>query len=169
MAIAGALLPRDRWTDLAFDNVRTAIRERFALSSNELSKACKKIQGTRELAALIGIETPLLFLTDDDVIWVIEQWRRLHPKRSQDDTDIGFDYFDMSRFEKMQERANLYREVIDAVNEHLDSGKVADLEVMFYRERDRIYSEYYEEMVSAKLKEHAAANDSKAEVRHLLE
>lgn len=169
MSIAGALLPRDRWTDPAFDEVRAAIRERFRLSSNELSKACKKIEGTRELAALIGIESPLLFLTDDDVIWVIEQWRRLHPKRSRDDKDIGLDYFDTSRFEKMREQANLYREVIGFVDEQLSSGKLADLEVMFYRERDRFPSEYYEEMVAAKLKEHAAANDSKAEIRHLLE
>ncbi|MEH7901753.1 hypothetical protein V7794_10625 [Rhizobium laguerreae] len=169
MAIAGALLPRDRWTDPTFDDVRAAIRGRFGLSSNELSKACKEIQRTRELAALIGIETALLYLADDDVIWVIEQWRKLHPKRSQDDTDIGLDYFDMSRFEKMLEQGKLDREVIDAVNERLDSGKLADLEVMFYRERDRIPSEYYEEMVAAKLSEHAAANDSKAEIRHLLE
>ncbi|TGS14455.1 hypothetical protein EN852_014740 [Mesorhizobium sp. M2E.F.Ca.ET.209.01.1.1] len=168
-AIARALLPRDRWTDAAFDEVKTAIRQRFGLSSNELSKACKEIQRTRELAALIGIETPLLYLTDDDVMWVIGQWRSLHPKRSQDDTDIEFDYFDISRLEEMQERGRLYQEVINAVNQRLDSGKLADFEVMFYRERDRIPSEYYDRMVAAKLEEHAAAKDSKAEIRHLLE
>ncbi len=169
MAIARELLPRDRWNAPEFDDVREAIRERFSLSSNELSKACSKIQGTRELAALIGIESPLLYLNDDAVIWVVEQWRRLHPKRSQDDKDIGQDYFNTSRLEKMYEWADLYREVIDCVNQHLDGGMLADLEVMFYIERDRIRSEYYERLVADKLKEHAAANDSKAEIRHLLE
>lgn len=168
-AIAEMLLPRDQWAELAFDEVRVKIRERFRLSSNELSKACKEIERARELAALIGIQNPLLHLTDDDVVWVIEQWRRLHPKQPPDDTDTGLDYFDASRIEGIEEWGKLYREIINTVDERLDSDKLADLEVMFYRERDRIYSEYYEEMVADKLKEHLAANDSKAEIRHLLE
>lgn len=168
--IAGLLLPRNRWSDPTFDDVRLSIRKRFALSSNELSRACKKIEGTRELAALIGIEWPLVYLNDSDVVWVIEQWRRVHPKRDRGETDIGLDYSDILRFEGGgQERGKLYHDVVDAVDTRLDRGKLADLEVMFYCERDSHFSEHYEEMVVAKLKEHATADDSKAEIRHLLE
>jgi len=167
--IAKMLLPRDQWTEPKFDDVRTAIRERYGLSARKLSQACKKIEETRELAALIGVERPLLHLSDADVVWIIEQWRRLHPVRQKSDDDLGTDYFDVVRLEGMQERIQLYREIIEQVNERLDAGKLADLEVMFYLARDRYFSEYYEQEVAAKLKEHAAAGDPEAEIRHLLE
>lgn len=167
--IARMLPPIDQWTDPKFDDARKAIRERFELSSGKLSKACKKIQETRGLAALIGLESALLHLTDEDVTWVAQQWRRLHPPREPNDDDLSIDYFDFARLEGMQERRELYLEIIDKVHERLDPGKVADLEVMFYSDRDRHFSEYYEEAVERKLKEHAAAADTKAEILHLLE
>lgn len=169
LEIAGMLLPRDQWTDPKFDDVRNSIKERFSLGSGKLSAACKKIQETRELAALIGVESQLLYLSDDDVVWVIEQWRRLHPVRAPAAVETGIDYFDVARLEGMQERGQLYREVIESLNDRLDAGKLADLEVMFYLERDRYFSECYEELVSRKLKEHAAAGRPKEEIRHLLE
>jgi hypothetical protein len=139
------------------------------LSSNQLSKALKKIESTRELAALIGIETDLQFLTDDDVIWVIEQWRRLHPKRTRKSPDIDRVYSGMQLLEEMQERSVLYARVIEAINERLDCSKLADLEVMFYRERDCIPTEYYGQMVAETLQTHDAINDSKSVIRHLIE
>jgi len=166
--IARMLPPREQWTEPKFDDARIAIRERFELSNGKLSKACKKIQETRELAALIAVESPLLYLTDEDVVWVVQQWRRLHPAREPTDDDLGIDYFDFARLEGMQERREL-REMIESANERLDAGKLADLEVMFYSDRDRHFSEYYEEAVERKLKEHAAAADPKAEIQHLLE
>src|ERR1700731_2445562 len=33
-------------------------------------------------------------LADDDILWVVEQWRRLHPVRSQDEEGLGLDFFD---------------------------------------------------------------------------
>lgn len=169
LEIAGMLLPRDQWSDPKFDDVRNSIKERFSLSGGKLSTACKKIEGTRELAALIGIESSLLYVSDDDVVWVIEQWRRLHPVREPAAEETGIDYFDFARLKGVQERGRLYREVIDNLSDRLDAGKLADLEVMFYLERDRCFSEYYEELVSRKLKEHAAAGRPKEEMRHLLE
>jgi hypothetical protein len=111
----------------------------------------------------------LLHLTDDDNISVIEQWRRLHPVRDQDENDLGLDYFDTSRFEATKEGAAVRKDVVTAIAARLSNEALAELEAMFYLERDRIFAEYHESMIARILKEHAATNDKKAEIMHLME
>lgn len=40
---------------------------------------------------------------------------------------------------------------------------------MFYLDRDRVFSEYYEKMIAANLREHKTAADTRAAILHLME
>lgn len=169
LAIARILPRRDLWNSDVFDQQKAVVKERYGLSNKQFSIALDRIQENREMRSALGIESDLLHLTDDDIVSVVEQWRRLHPERNRDDDDPGLDYFDTSRFEAMKENAAIREEVVTAIEARLSKEALAELEAMFYLERDRIFAEYLESMIARVLREHAAANDTKAEIMHLME
>lgn len=168
--IARMMPLKEDWMTQAFDDQKEKVKARFQLSNRQFSDALTKIQDNREMAAIVGIENDLLHLTDDDVIWVVEQWRRIHPVRDENE-NVGLilDYFDVSRFEGMKERLALEAQVIKAVKNRLSADALADLEAIFYVERDRIFTEYYPRRVDQALGKHAAADDPEQEIRHLIE
>lgn len=168
--IARMMPSRKDWSTQAFDDQREKVKARFQLSNRQFSNALNTIQGNREMAAVVGIENDLLHLTDDDVMWVVEQWRRIHPVRDENENGgLGLDYFDTSRFEGMKERLALYAQVIEAIKDSLSGDALADLAAIFYIERDSIFTEYYPRRVNQARREHAVANDSEQEIRHLIE
>jgi hypothetical protein len=168
--IARIMPLRKDWSTQVFDDQKEKVKARFQLSNRQFSNALNTIQGNREMADIVGIENDLLHLTDDDVVWVVEQWRRIHPVRDENENGgMGLDYFDASRFEGMKERLALYAQVIEVVKNRLSADALADLEAIFYVERDRIFTEYYPRRVDQARAEHAAANDPEQEIRHLIE
>lgn len=169
LAIAKILPRRDLWSSNVFDQQKAVVKERYRLSNKQFSIALDRIQENREMRSALGIESDLLHLTDDDIVSVVEQWRRLHPERNRDEDNLGLDYFDTSRFEAMKENAAIREEVVTAIEARLSKEALAELEAMFYLERDRIFAEYHESIIARVLKEHAAANDTKAEIMHLME
>lgn len=169
LEIARLLPRREAWNTGAFDEQKAAIKERYGLSSKQFSIALDRIQQNREMGSVLGIESNLLHLTDDDAVWVVEQWRRLHPPRDQDEGDVGLDYFDPKRVEGMKERAAAYQEVQKSIEVRLSPEALAELETMFYLQRDGISSEYHEREVTRTLAEHAAAKNPQQEISHLME
>lgn len=169
LAIARILPRRDFWNTDVFDQQKAVVKERYGLSNKQFSIALDRIQENREMRSALGMASDLLHLTDDDIISVVEQWRRLHPVREQDEDDLGLDYFDTRRFEAMKEKAAVRQEVVTAIEARLSNEALAELEAMFYLERDRIFAEYHESMIARVLREHAATNDTKAEIMHLME
>lgn len=102
------------------------MKERYGLSNEQFSIALDRIQENREMRSALGIESELLHLTDDDIVSVVEQWRRLHPPRKRDDDDLGLDYFDTSRFEAMSDVARNERGPNHAQTQwwwHIPAGK----------------------------------------------
>mgnify|MGYP001106147082 CR=1 FL=1 len=169
LAIARILPRHDLWNTDIFDQQKAVVKERYGLSNKQFSIALDRIQENREMRSALGMTSDLLHLTDDDIISVIEQWRRLHPVRDHDEDDLGLDYFDTSRFEAMKESAAVRKDVVTAIEARLSNEALAELEAMFYLERDRIFAEYHESMIARVLREHAATNDTKAEIMHLME
>jgi hypothetical protein len=169
LAIARILPRRDLWNSDVFDQQKAVVKERYGLSNKLFSIALDRIQENREMRSALGSESDLLHLSDDDIVSVVEQWRRLHPEANRDGDDLGLDYFDTSRFEAMKRSAAIREEVVTAIEARLSKGALAELEAMFYLGRDRIFTEYHENMISRILREHAAANDTKAKIMHLMQ
>jgi hypothetical protein len=167
--IAQIMPRRDQWATENFDLQKAVVKERYGLGDRQLSIALNRIQEIAETRAILGIESNLPHLTDDDIAWVVEQWRRLHPPREERKDDPGLDYFDKARFEGMKKQAAVRKEVVTAIESRLSPEAIAALEAIFYLERDRIFPEYYERETAHTLKEHAAAQDPQEEIAHLME
>ena len=120
------------------------------------------------MKAVIGVESDLLHISDDEIVWIIEQWKRIHPPRDADDKP-GTDYFDAVRVEKMKEEAAVRIEVVDEIEWRLNSDKLAEIEAIFYLGRDGLFPEFYERRVDLAKREHIAANDREAEIMHLMD
>ena len=167
LAIAQLMPRRDFWTEPLFDQQKALVKARYNLSNRQFSKALDVIQSNREMKAIIGVESDLLDISDDEIVWVIEQWKRLHPPRDKDD-NLGTDYFEAVRFESMKERQATKIEVFDEIEWRLNGAKLAEIEAIYYLGRDKLFPEHYEWRVDLAKREHAAANDPEAEIAHLM-
>lgn len=164
--IARALGDQAEWRDPAFDKRKAALMERFDLSGRAFSDAVNTVKKSRALAAAIGIETPLTYLTDEQIMFVAERWRAVHPPRLGD-RDVFVIPRNRLREEVLkgrEERNALYEAVIEA----LSVEQVAELEALFYIGRDRVFGEHHEAIVERTLAEHRVAGDRWPQVYHIL-
>lgn len=172
LEIARMIPPYKDWSTQAFKDQKEEVKARFQLSSGKLSDAINVIRNNREMSAIVGIESNLLHITDDELIWVVEQWRRIHPcrpERDNGDEDLGM----MWSFDKFMEYENkiskIYNDITNEINERLSSDAIADLEVIFYMARDNVFSEYYLQNAEMKQADYANIGDLHEKIRHLLE
>ncbi len=168
LEIARLLPQRDTWDSEAFDCQKTTIKSRYGLSNKQFSTALDRIQENREMRSILGMQSDLLHLTDADIVWVVEQWRRLHPPRLKNENDLGLRYLDTERFAAMNERRAISREVLTAIDERVSPEALAELEAMFYLGRDRVFVEYHERMVALTFNEHATVEDTRQTIWHLM-
>jgi hypothetical protein len=169
LMIAQLMPSRRLWSTEAFDEQKKLVRERYGLGNRQFSIALDAIQKNREMRSIVGMESDLLYLTDDEVIRIIEQWRHIHPALQKEEANLGLDYFDANRLEAMAEHVSTLREVITEIEAKLLPEALAELETMFYFGRDRFFVEYYEIAIERKRKEYAAANNLREGIRHLME
>lgn len=167
ICIAKLMPPLDRWKEVIFDQKKQIVKSRFNLSNNEFSKAINVIKKNREMKALVGGETTLLYLPDDTVVWIIEQWRKLHPPRKAGDTPI-IETFDEKAFEAMVENSRVHAEVVSALGKRLTDQQIAELQAMYYLGRDGWFPERYEDYVEKTIKQHAVEKDVRKQIDHLM-
>jgi hypothetical protein len=169
LTIAQLMPRREFWTDALFDEQKSLVKARFNLSNGQFSKALDVIQSNREMKAIIGLETELLHISDDEIVWVVEQWRRLHPsQKDEDDGSLGIKLSDPAILEAMLEHSAVQQEVLAEVEKRITGDKLAEIDAMFYLSRDKLFSEHYEQRVERARKKHVAANNPKAQIAHLM-
>jgi hypothetical protein len=168
LEIARLMPRRHSWNSQAFDDQKDVVKARYGLSNKQFSVALDRIQDSRQLRSVLGMESDLRHLADDDIVFVVEQWRGLHPVREQGDGGLGLDYFDTKRFEGMKEEAAKRQGVVKAIEARLSPEALAELEAMFYGERDHIFAEHHEAMIARILMEHEAAKNPQAKILHLM-
>jgi len=169
LTVAQLMPRREFWRDALFDTQKTLVKARFNLSNTQFSKALDVILSNREMKAILGVESELLHISDDELVWVVEQWRRIHPPKDEDGLVLGTAHFDAAWLEGMKEHLAIRNEVIVAVEERMTEDELADIEAIYYLARDRLFPEYYERRVEEVKKEHLAAKDPKAEIAHLMD
>jgi hypothetical protein len=168
--VIAQLIPRrDNWQSALFDEQKLALKARFKMGSNAFSDALHAIQRNRETKALIGIESDLLHLTDDDVVWLAEQWRRLHPPRDDGSGVVEVVNFSDASFEATMEGLATRKAVIDEVAQRLSADQLADIQAIFYLGRNGEYAERYEANVEETKQWHLVENDPKKWIVHLMD
>jgi len=165
--IAAMLGNHDTWVNDSFNDKKAAVRAKFGLSSHKFSDAVNQIRSSRALATLVGIETPLTYLSDEKAVFAFEQWAKANPPREDSSDDLGFDYFDRD-WEKMDEHRRLTQELIGVITDNLSDEEISDIEVVFYIGRDREFGEYYDAMLAEAIEKHKQATSRWEGIYHIM-
>ncbi|MHA0320309.1 hypothetical protein ACXY7D_18600 [Sphingomonas melonis] len=166
-AIAGMLGDHATWIEDSFNDKKAAVREKFGLSSGKFSDAVNRIRHSRPVATLVGLETPLTYLTDEKAVFALERWAEAFPPQEHDPNDLGSSYFQRD-WEKVKEHRRITKELIDAIIAELTDEEVADLEVLFYIGRGREFGEHYDAMLAETIAEHRLAKSRWEGVHHIM-
>lgn len=164
--IAKVLPSRENWDSQEFSDAKKEIKARYALGNRQFGLALNKIQETRELAGLIGIEFNLINLSDENAEFLLEMWGVLHPPREPSDARV-VDYFerDISAImEGREQEAKVLADIIGKISEE----EFADAETIFYLARDDVFPEYYEARLEQKISEFRARDDFRQEIHDLM-
>ena len=169
LTIAQTIPRRESWNNPLFDKQKTIVKARFNLTNRQFSDALNVIQASRETKAIIGVETDLLHISDDEIVWVIEQWRRIHPARDEVSGVHRVEVFDKTWLDAMKKEMSTRKEVILEIERRITGDKLAEIEAIFHLGRDGMFPELYETFVGEKKKEHAVENDAKSEIAYLID
>lgn len=167
LAIASMIGNHDTWREPSFDDRKREAMELFGLSSRKFSAAVTAIRKSRALAAAVGIESELRYLSDEKAVAALKLWADAHPLKAHDSKDPGIDYFNRDR-EKFLEALRIARELDDAIIQLLSPEEFADLHVVFYIGRDRLKGEHYDEEIEQTLRVHRVATSRLECVHHIM-
>ncbi|TAV04516.1 hypothetical protein [Rhizobium ruizarguesonis] len=165
-AIAKVLPKRWEWSDPKFEVSKTAVKQQYEIGNRQFSLALKLMQQRRELNGILGVETPLVHLSDEKAIFLAEKWQAFHPPREE--SDLGMDYFSRD-FEALRKSRENSKEALNDLLATLSSDEIADAETVFYLSRNRDYSECYEDDLARKKKEYRASGDLQMEAYNLMQ
>lgn len=165
--IAGMLGDHATWIEDSFNEKKAAVREKFGLSSGKFSDAVSQIRRSRSLATLVGLETPLTYLSDDKAMFALRRWADAYPPQADDPQNLGVDYFERD-WAKIEEHRRVTHELIEAIIASLTDEEVADLKVLFYVGRGREFGEHYEMMLADTLAEHRVAQSRREGVYNIM-
>ncbi|WP_395773207.1 hypothetical protein [Agrobacterium pusense] len=163
--IAGMLPKREKWSDPKFDDCKKEIKERYGIGSGEFTLALQMMQQKRELNSILGVQTPLLHLSDEKANFLAKKWRLFHPARKSDGLDMDYFRRDFATSRKDREHE---QGTLDDILATLSIDELADAETIFYMSRNRDFSEYYEEDLVEKKKEFRVSKDFGMEIYALM-
>lgn len=169
LAIAQMIPARKKWTEAKFDDARDAVMARFAIGRRQFSHALKVIEAHREMGALIGLEFPLAHLSDEHLLFVIQEWTKLHSPGAGSGLVLDIGALISRDWEKMQARHAAEAAVQAAILEQLGADELADLEAIYYLGRGREFSERYADMIAYAKASHPTPEERRAAVAHLLQ
>ncbi|MFT3673523.1 hypothetical protein [Aestuariivirga sp.] len=167
LEIAMILPRRELWRSEAFTDAKDVIQKRFHLSNKAFSNALDKVQENREMRVVLQMDTPLAYLSDDDLIKLAELWRHLHPPREQEEGEFTI-YTSFGNAEEMMKSRDILKSVIDQLEKALSVQQLAELEVMFYLGRDNWFVEIYEVEIEKRAALKTEGKDRREKMRHLL-
>lgn len=158
---------QETWKNDSFFKKKAMARARFDLSSGKFSDAIDTIRQSRELAALVGIETPLAYISDEKALFAMEQWIKHQPEPEAASGPIVTSFSNLD-WETMRESAELSRKLDKVIENNLSNEEFSDIEVLFYVGRDNEFGEYYKEMLERTVKEHQLAESRWKGIHHIM-
>ena len=165
--ITNMLGPRSDWKNDSFTEAKKAVMSYYDISSRKFSKAVDKILASRQLAAMVGSESCLTNLSDEKTVFVMRQWARLHPAREAFGGVLLSDNFD-PKAAGMATHGRVEQEVHDALVNALTLEEISDLEVLFHIGRERVFGEFYDDLLEKKVQENQAYPRTGDVVNHLI-
>ena len=164
MSIAGALPAIDRWKGTIFEVKKRRIKTRYNLSNDQFYEAINVITNNREMKALVGGETSLLYLPDHVILSVVKQWKKLHPCRASGELVT----VDTATIKEMIEHYSIEAEVVSALQTCLTDQQLAELEAICSLGRHGGFPESHEHKVEQARKRHEIEADARKQITDLI-
>jgi hypothetical protein len=140
--IASMVGQRSSWSEDSFLERRAAVKKRFEMGSGGFSAALNAIQQSRELAATIGVETPLEHLTDEQAEDLASNWLKVNPPPPRNAVPRIVSARQLRRAVLADDRRDasaLTRQIAGT----LSLKAFADVSTVFYIGRDCFFGEEY--------------------------
>jgi hypothetical protein len=166
IAIARIVGPQTSWSEDSFLDRKAEAMARFDLTSNGFSRALTAIKDSRELKVLIGLDTPLTYLTADKALEITQRWLDAHPPKPAAEATM-IDAATIS-FDDITDYGDTMRVLNDAALAVLSVEELADLQTIFYIGRDRRYGEEYPAYLAHTLKTHQLDDRRYEKAHHIL-
>lgn len=174
--IASSLPSRSSWGDPTFDTITNKQKDRFRISSRELSRCIEIIESHYEFAPLIDIEIPLKGVSDTRLDNFFRLWLQRHNDSHLETASSIQNYMVTSDelFAAVMKRSEGQTDIWKEVKLELSAEELAGLSALFYFARNLRFSEYYITQFESDLKEaQLTFRDSQGSVRsayfHLLD
>lgn len=139
-------LPRaEKWREAEFTEIKEQVKVEYNLGNRDFSKAIDVIKCHYSLAPTIGAPLPLKGITEQQLLFFIDEWIKKNPdiKKAPDDdyTEIKFDKESM--LARLFSRANQKENIWDVVAGEACATYISGIESLFYFARDTTFAEYY--------------------------
>ncbi|WP_342738613.1 hypothetical protein [Bradyrhizobium sp. B117] len=160
VSIAKMMPALSEWRSDAFIIAKEAVKERFRLSNKQFAKAIDAIKTSREMMGMLGAETELPNLTDEEILLVVREWRKLHPPPADRKPRIilGSDI----KAEDLIKHSKELRAATKSLSAVIRREEAADLEALFYLGRDGWFPELFDEK-AARIRERLGDDENLAE------
>jgi hypothetical protein len=139
-ALTDMLPPRDAWEGESFAVAKVAVRKRFGLSTKALSTALNLIQTHRQMGSQLGLEFPLEHLRDEDVHFLVGEWGKANPERTEPQAPVALVRVDR---DTLIVRRTASAAMKKAVGANLSPEKIAGMHAIYYIGNLRPFSEEY--------------------------
>ncbi|MGQ7273980.1 hypothetical protein [Marinobacter sp. V034] len=132
------------WRNEGFREKKLELREKYSITSNDLTKAINIIKSNYELAYKVGRQLPLRGLDEYDLIWFLDFWIKINPEiknKSNDSKFMDMDVDSIMGSLEIDDKAKI--EFWVGINGQLTPTVLAGLRSLFYFARDKKFSETY--------------------------
>lgn len=165
--IARMLGEHAKWREARFDDTKRKVMEQYGLSGRKFSQAVDKIRDSRPLAAMIGLESSLTYLSDEKLISVVTRWRDTEAGHPDRDTELGTDYLDLDRLD-MQDSMKKKRRAVESLKEDITLEEFAELEVLYYVGRNCEFGEVYDDYLNETVDKYGKSPAVDGDMYHIL-
>lgn len=142
------------WKNECFRQTKLELREKYNLSSNDLTRAINVIKSNYELMYNVGSRLPLQGLDEYNLIWFLDFWLEINPEIKTRDEGSGFSNTDInSIMESLGKEQTVKNKFWRELNGQLTPEVLAGLKALFYFARDKRFSETYIHTYRRELKE----------------
>lgn len=166
--LAKDLPSRDKWKADNFNQTKIDLRDKYGLSSNDLTKAINLILSNYEMAPMIGGLIDLQGIGYEDLYMLLDEWVAINPEVSNRSLGtLGFEVVSTSdtdsmvkAFQKSQESRAARNVVWEKLKDVITPEKLAGIKALFYFARELKFCEYYLITYEYELKEASSYHKS---------
>ena len=132
------------WENECFQQKKFELREKYNLSSNDLTRAINIIKSNYEFMYNLGSRLPLQGVDEYNLIWFLDFWMEINPEIKTRNESSGFINIDINSIMESQKKEQTAKiKFWSELNGQLTPEVLAGLKALFYFARDKKFSETY--------------------------